>query len=138
MKFMIFDEVVVILVYFNLKCRNLFNLNMYCWESYTFIILSRRSMKLTVLSSYVSKMAYYFWWEVSFLVLCQVLSWVDFSVLCQVLGWVNFSAYFLYLNFFELDILPDSIYLKPDKYFYCTKKTASLFIFKLFPLKLYY
>ena len=40
------------------------------------------------------------------------------KVICQMLGWVDFSAYFLYLNFFELDILPDSIYLKPDKYFY--------------------
>ena len=50
-------------------------------------------------------------------------------------GW--FLSLLFIFEFFELDILPDSIYLKPDKYFYCTKKTASLFIFKLFPLKLY-
>ncbi len=33
-------------------------------------------------------------------------------------GWVDFSAHFLYLEFFDLTILPGSIYLKPDKYFF--------------------
>lgn len=59
-------------------------------------------------------------------------------VLCQVLGWVDFSAHFLYLKFFELTILPGSIYLKSDKYFFAQQKDlVPSHFFKLLPLKFY-